>query len=81
MKRASLLRAALLAVGIVAFAARADVFDTFGFGPRGASMGGALTAEVNDYSAVFYNPARLVQRNQLRRLFQSKSGNCLALNQ
>jgi long-subunit fatty acid transport protein len=34
--------------------------ETFGFGPRAASMAGAMTAEANDYSAVHYNPAMLV---------------------
>src|SRR5207249_572849 len=33
--------------------------------PRGASMAGALTAEANDYTAVFYNPARLVLRKDV----------------
>ena len=34
--------------------------ETFGFGPRAESMAGAQTAEANDFSAVFYNPAMLV---------------------
>ncbi|MFO0600026.1 MAG: outer membrane protein transport protein [Myxococcaceae bacterium] len=45
--------------------ARADVYDTYGFGPRAAAMGGAMTAEANDYTAVFYNPALLVERKDV----------------
>lgn len=52
--------ALVAAVTLVAPVARADNFDLYGYGPRGAAMGGALTAEANDYTAVFYNPALLV---------------------
>ncbi len=45
--------------------ARADVFNTFGYGPRATAMGGAMTAEANDYTAVFYNPALLVERKDV----------------
>ena len=45
--------------------ARADVFNTFGYGPRATAMGGAMTAEANDYTAVFYNPALLVDRKDV----------------
>src|SRR5450432_272219 len=55
-------RLAALAALLSASAAWADVFDTFGFGPRATAMAGAMTAEANDYSAVFYNPALLVTR-------------------
>ncbi len=44
---------------------RADVFNLYGFGPRAAAMGGAMTAEANDYTAVFYNPALLVDRKDV----------------
>lgn len=40
-------------------AARASVFDTYGFGARGASMAGAQAAAAEDFSAVYYNPAAL----------------------
>jgi long-chain fatty acid transport protein len=50
---------------LLAGSAHADVFETFGFGPRGASMAGALTADVDDFTAVFYNPARLVLRKDV----------------
>jgi long-subunit fatty acid transport protein len=53
----------LLLCGVVCgTGARADVFETFGFGPRAISMVGTMTAEANDYSSVFYNPALLVHR-------------------
>lgn len=42
--------------------AHADVFDTFGAGPRAAAMAGAMTADADDHSATFYNPALLVHR-------------------
>lgn len=45
--------------------AKADVFNTYGYGPRATAMGGAMTAEANDYTAVFYNPALLVDREDV----------------
>ena len=39
--------------------AHAGAFDVFGFGSRGLSLGGAMTACADDHSAVFYNPAAL----------------------
>ncbi|MGQ0508125.1 MAG: OmpP1/FadL family transporter, partial [Myxococcaceae bacterium] len=42
-----------------------STFDIHGFGPRGVSMVGALTADAHDYSAVFYNPALLASRTEL----------------
>ena len=53
----------LIACG--ALTARADVFNLFGYGPRAAGMGGAMTAEANDYTAVYYNPALLVDRKDV----------------
>jgi long-chain fatty acid transport protein len=44
---------------------RADVFNTYGYGPRAIAMGGAMTAEANDFTAVFYNPALLVDRKDV----------------
>ncbi len=55
-------RLATLMALLSASASFADVFDSFGFGPRATAMAGAMTAEANDYSAVFYNPALLVTR-------------------
>lgn len=45
-------------LALAATAARAD-FDLYGYGARAAGMGGAMTAEVNDFTAVFYNPAAM----------------------
>ena len=45
--------------------ARADQFDLFGYGPRASAMQGAMTAEASDYTAVYYNPALLVQRKDI----------------
>ena len=45
--------------------AQADVFNTYGYGPRATAMGGAMTAEASDYTAVFYNPALLVERKDV----------------
>lgn len=39
--------------------ADANPLGVFGYGARGAAMGGALTAAADDYSAVFYNLAAL----------------------
>ena len=41
---------------------RASIFDTYGFGSRGAAMGNALTAGALDYHAAYYNPASLLAR-------------------
>src|SRR5579883_1769880 len=39
--------------------ARANPLDAFGFGSRGAAMGGAMAADARDFSANYYNPAGL----------------------
>ncbi len=57
-------RHALLVV-LLASPSFADNFDLFGYGPRGSAMGGAMTAEANDYTSVFYNPALLVERKEV----------------
>ena len=41
-------------------AARAGVFDSFGYDPRGVGMGGTQTAAADDYTASYFNPALLV---------------------
>lgn len=38
----------------------------YGFGSRGASMGGALAADTTDFSANYYNPAGLAAEDGLR---------------
>jgi long-chain fatty acid transport protein len=57
-------RVALVAC-VISVPALADPFPLFGYGPRAASMGGAMTAEANDFTAVFYNPALLTKRKDL----------------
>jgi long-chain fatty acid transport protein len=47
------------------FCAHASIFDTYGFGSRGSAMGNALTAGAQDYHAVYYNPALLMQRSEV----------------
>jgi long-chain fatty acid transport protein len=51
--------AAAAAIGSARPAA-AHVPDTYGFGSRGAAMGGATSADATDFSAAYYNPAGLV---------------------
>lgn len=57
-------RVALVAC-VVSVSASADPFPLYGYGPRAAAMGGAMTAEANDYTATFYNPALLTRRPEL----------------
>lgn len=54
-----------LAACLATTTALADPHPLFGFGPRAAAMGGAMTAEANDYTASFYNPALLTRRPEL----------------
>ena len=46
--------------------ARATPPDTFGFGSRPVSMGGAVTADIEDGSSSYYNPAGLARGSALR---------------
>ena len=41
--------------------ARANPLDAFGFGSRETAMGGAVAADVSDFSAGYYNPAGLAK--------------------
>jgi long-chain fatty acid transport protein len=50
---------------VVSVSASADPFPLYGYGPRAAAMGGAMTAEANDFTATFYNPALLTRQPQL----------------
>jgi len=43
----------------------ANPLDTFGFGSRGAALGGAMSADVADFSANYYNPAGLARAKSL----------------
>ncbi len=63
---ASLRSARILAVLLVVGSgtARADVFGTYGFGGRAMAMSGAQTADADDFTGTFYNPAVLVNRKQ-----------------
>jgi hypothetical protein len=49
----------LLVILLVPRASHANPLDAFGFGSRGAAMGGAVAADVRDFSANYYNPAGL----------------------
>lgn len=44
----------------------ANPIDAFGFGSRASAMGGAATADCEDSSANYYNPAGLVRKTDLR---------------
>ena len=46
--------------------ANANPIDMFGFGARATAMGGAATADAEDSSANYYNPAGLVHGDRLR---------------
>ncbi len=59
------MRLTVVLFALTATLAQADVFNTYGYGPRATAMGGAMTAEANDYTAVFYNPALLVERKDV----------------
>jgi long-chain fatty acid transport protein len=60
--------AALFALGALALAstAHAQPMDTYGLGSRSIAMGGAVTADVEDFSANYYNPAGLARGDMLR---------------
>lgn len=61
-----LLALAPLALTVAASAASANPLGMYGFGSRSAGLGGAVTADVEDFSASYYNPAGLVRGNSLR---------------
>jgi long-chain fatty acid transport protein len=44
---------------------RANPLDPFGFGSRGAAMGGALAADARSFDASYYNPAGLARAEGL----------------
>jgi long-chain fatty acid transport protein len=62
------MRLACTAVILLALAshAAAQPMDTYGMGSRSVAMGGAVTADVEDFSANYYNPAGLVRGSALR---------------
>ena len=56
--------AALISVGTflgLTSSAAAQPIDTFGMGSRSIAMGGAVTADVEDFTANYYNPAGLAR--------------------
>jgi long-chain fatty acid transport protein len=61
-------RRALVVIGLVCASApvRANPLDVYGFGSRGAALGGAMTAATDDTSASYYNPAALVRGDDIR---------------
>ena len=56
----------LLVVAGLAQRAEAGTFELFGMSPRAMAMGGAMTAEADDYSAAFYNPALIAWGDQAK---------------
>ena len=48
------------ALALTAGEARANEADSYGLGSRSTAMGGAVAADVTDFSANYYNPAGLV---------------------
>lgn len=58
--------AALLAGLLAPAVASAQPMDTYGMGSRSVAMGGAVTADVEDGSANYYNPAGLVRSDEMR---------------
>ncbi|MEC7525450.1 MAG: outer membrane protein transport protein [Myxococcota bacterium] len=63
------MRALLLTLAALSLApsiAVAQPMDTYGMGSRSVALGGAVTADVEDFSANYYNPAGLVRSGELR---------------
>lgn len=44
----------------------AQAMDTYGMGSRSTSLAGAVTADVEDFSANYYNPAGIVRSGEIR---------------
>jgi long-subunit fatty acid transport protein len=64
--RSALVAASLgLALALSPAAAHANPLGTYGFGSRETSMGGAVTADAQGFSATFYNPAGLARGDRL----------------
>ncbi len=58
----ALVAAALVSVSV----AQAQPNDTYGYGSRGTAMGGAVTADVDDPTGNYYNPAGLARSEHIR---------------
>ncbi len=46
--------------------ASASIYDIYGFGARGISLGGAMVTLADDFSATFYNPAAVTLPSDVR---------------
>jgi long-subunit fatty acid transport protein len=57
-------RGALLAL-LVASSAQASIFETIGMGGRDTGMANAVTADSDDWTGLFYNPAMIVLHKQV----------------
>ncbi|MGE3636492.1 MAG: OmpP1/FadL family transporter, partial [Sandaracinaceae bacterium] len=57
---------ALLGVVVSASPALAQPMDTYGMGSRSVALAGAVTADVEDFSANYYNPAGIVRSGEMR---------------
>lgn len=57
--RRALALAVLVAAAALPAASRANPADTFGLGSRSTALGGAVSADVRDFSANYYNPSGL----------------------
>ena len=66
MLRVTSLLFAVVLVFEAGLSARANPLDIFGFGARGQGLGGAYTAQVDDFSGNYYNPAGLASQEGLR---------------
>ena len=65
-KRNALATAAGIFASLLAGEASGNPVDTFGLGSRSTAMAGAVAADVDDFSANYYNPAGLVSAKSLR---------------
>jgi long-chain fatty acid transport protein len=63
--RAAAVACVVTACALASPPARANAPDAFGFGSRGAAMGGAVAADTADVSAGYYNPAGLALAKRL----------------
>lgn len=61
------MRTLAIAIAILAapLGAAAQPMDTYGMGSRSVALAGAVTADVDDYSANYYNPAGIVRDGHL----------------
>ena len=61
VQRATTVLVATMLLGLLPAGARADLASHFGMNPRTMGLGGAFTAVAEDLTALYYNPAGLVQ--------------------